>query len=128
MLGAEEGSRGHRARTVSIPTSPVLTFMLCRAGRDLGTDSLWPQFPWTHGCCLMLGSALGGSSSVLGEGMSRAGFGGCFSPRALPMGLGVLQSSFPLFLPPSMAAAALEPSALHLFTWLPRFMVVYVIT
>lgn len=44
------------------------------------------------------------------------------------MGLGVLQSSFPLFLPPSMAAAALEPSALHLFTWLPRFMVVYVIT
>lgn len=73
--------RGHRARTVGIPMSPVLTFWLCRTGRVLRTDSWWPQFLWIHGCWLTMGSAVGKPSSVLGEGMSRAGFGGCFSPR-----------------------------------------------
>lgn len=127
VLGAGEGAQGAQGTHCGHPHVPCAHLLAVQDRKGLGDGFLVATVPLDTRLLAHDGLCSGETQLCAGRGDESSRVWGLLFPQTPSYGAEG-SAELPSSLPPSMAAAALEPSALHLFTRLPRFMVVYVIT
>lgn len=127
VLGAGEGAQGAQGTHCGHPHVPCAHLLAVQDRKGLEDGFLVATVPLDTRLLAHDGLCSGETQLCAGRGDESSWVWGLLFPQSPSYGAEG-SAELPSSLPPSMAAAALEPSALHLFTRLPRFMVVYVIT